>query len=155
MGFSSEQMEPHPRAEDFELAPLTGPGHGSQMSRPPRRGILVTVRPLKRRGVNLTVAERRHAEPVVGELKISRVHDRAAEFQSIAEILNFTEGLDPHLRYFPGRLMCLLNPEILWCDERGMVIYGIERIGGDRSPLVSYWQTWQIAFGKAEPGPPF
>ncbi|HEX7635831.1 MAG TPA: hypothetical protein VF427_11190 [Noviherbaspirillum sp.] len=155
MSFSQEQMEPHPRADELDVAPVAGPGHGAQMSRPPRRGILVTVRPLKRQGVNLTVAERRQAVPVVGELKISRVHDRAAEFQSIAEILNFNEGLDPHLRFFPGRLMCLLNPEILLCDQRGMVIYGIERIGGDRSPLVSYWQTWQIAFGQAESGPPF
>lgn len=155
MGLSAEQMEPHPQPDDLQIAPVGGPGHGAQMSRPPRRGILVTVRRLKRLGVNLSVTERRQAVPVIGELKISRVHDRAAEFQSIAEILSFNEGLDAHLRYFPARLMCLLNPEILWCDERGMVIYGIERIGGTQGPPISYWQTWQVAFGKAELGPPF
>ena len=114
----------------------------------------MTVRRLKERGVNLSVAQRRQATPVVGELKISRVHDRA-EFQSIAEIVNFNDQLDAHLRYFPARLMCLLNPEILWLDERGMVIYGIERLGGIDGPAVAYWQTWQIAFGRVDPGPPF
>jgi len=59
------------------------------------------------------------------------------------------------LRYFPARLMCLLKPEILWLDERGMVIYGIERLGGIDGPAVAYWQTWQIAFGRVDPGPPF
>ncbi|MRT27655.1 hypothetical protein [Herbaspirillum sp. CAH-3] len=116
--------------------------------------MLVTVRCLKSRGVNLTPSERRKIAPTVGELKISRVHDRA-EFHSIAEIVSFNEELDGHLRYFPARLMCLVNPEILWLDERGMVIYGIERLGGIDGPQVSYWQTWQVAFGKAKPEPPF
>ncbi|QBP75418.1 hypothetical protein E2K99_10525 [Herbaspirillum huttiense] len=116
--------------------------------------MLVTVRCLKSRGVNLSASERRKIAPTVGELKISRVHDRA-EFHAIAEIVSFNEELDAHLRYFPARLMCLLNPEILWLDERGMVIYGIERLGGIDGPQVSYWQTWQVAFGKVEAGPPF
>lgn len=147
-------MEPHPQADDLNIPRVSGSGHGAQMYRAPRHGVLVTVRRLKERGVNLSVAQRRQAAPVVGELKISRVHDRA-EFQSIAEIVNFNDQLDAHLRYFPARLMCLLNPEILWLDERGMVIYGIERLGGIDGPAVAYWQTWQIAFGRIDPGPPF
>ena len=154
MTFSQDQMEPHPRADDLNIPPVSGSGHGAQMCRAPRHGVLVTVRRLKERGINLSVAQRRQAAPVVGELKISRVHDRA-EFQSIAEIVSFNDQLDAHLRYFPARLLCLLNPEILWLDERGMVIYGIERLGGIDGPAVAYWQTWQIAFGRVDPGPPF
>jgi len=154
MSFTSDQMEPHPQAEDLNLMPTVG-GHGTGFCRPPRRGVLVTVRCLKKLGVNLSPTERRGVAPVVGELKISRVHDRLAEFHSIAEIVRFNDELDAHLRYFPGRLLCLLNPEILWFDERGMVIYGVERIGGTNSPPAAYWQTWQVAFGKVEPGPPF
>ncbi len=154
VSFTQEQMEPHPKADDLDISPGFGPGHGAQMSKPPRRGVLVTVRCLKSRGVNLSPSERRKIAPTVGELKISRVHDRA-EFHSIAEIVSFNKELDAHLRYFPVRLMCLLNPEILWLDGRGMVIYGIERLGGIDDPQVSYWQTWQVAFGKVEAGPPF
>jgi len=154
MSTNVDEMEPHPLPDDIDLPRSAGPGHGAQMCRPPRHGVLVTVRRLKERGVNLSIVQRRQAAPVVGELKISRVHDRA-EFQSIAEIVNFNDQLDAHLRYFPARLMSLLNPEILWLDERGMVIYGIERLGGIDGPAVAYWQTWQIAFGKVEPGPPF
>lgn len=154
VSFSQEKMEPHPKAEDLDIAPGSGPGHGAQMCRPPRHGVLVTVRCLKSRGVNLSPSERRKITPITGELKISRVSDRA-EFHSIAEIVSFNEELDAHLRYFPARLMCLLNPEILWLDERGMVIYGIERLGGVDGPQTSYWQTWQVAFGKVNAGPPF
>lgn len=114
----------------------------------------MTVRCLKDRGVNLTASERRKIPATIGELKISRVHDRA-EFHSIAEIVSFNKELDAHLRYFPARLLCLLNPEILWLDERGMVIYGIERRGGIDGPQTSYWQTWQVVFGKVGAEPPF
>lgn len=154
MTLSQDHMEPYPQAGDLNISPISGVGHGAQMCRPPRHGVLVTVRCLKSRGVNLSPSERRNITPITGELKISRVHDRA-EFHSIAEIVSFNEELDAHLRYFPARLMCLLNPEIFWLDERGMLIYGIERLGGIDGPQVSYWQTWQVAFGKVEPGPPF
>ncbi|MFJ3316102.1 hypothetical protein ACIPLR_12135 [Herbaspirillum huttiense] len=154
MSYSQEQMEPYPKAEDLDIPPLGGAGHGAQMCKPPRRGVLVTVRCLKSRGVNLSPSERRKVPPITGELKISRVPDRA-EFHSIAEIVSFNQELDAHLRYFPARLMCLLNPEILWLDGRGMVIYGIERLGGIDGPQTSYWQTWQVVFGIAEPAPPF
>jgi len=147
-------MEPHPQADDLDIPRVAHSGHGAQMCRPPRRGVLVTVRCLRDRGVNLSAAERRKLPATVGELKISRVHERA-EFHSIAEIVSFNEELDAHLRYFPSRLMCLLNPEILWLDERGLVIYGIERLGGIDGPQTSYWQTWQVAFGKVAFGPPF
>lgn len=92
---------------------------------------------------------------MIGELKIRQVSERRSEYRSIAEVLDFDHGDSQHLRYFPSRLLVLLNPEILWVDERGMLVYGIERVGGIGSAMVSYWQTWQVVFGIAEPTPPF
>ncbi len=156
MPISHDQMEPHPLPEDVGLRRPDGPGHGAGiMGRPPRRGIVVTVRRLKKGGVNLSVAERRKEPVIVGELKIRRVQDRGLEFQSLAELISFQESLSAHLRFHPIRLLALLNPEIVLVDERGMILYGIERIGGGEGPAVAYWQTWQVAFGKADPGPAF
>lgn len=156
MSISRNQMEPNPLPEDISLRRPDGPGHGAGITvRPPRRGILVTVRRLKKKGVNLSVQERRIEPVVVGELRIYRVVDRAQEFQFVAELVSFNEDLSPHLRFHPMRLLSLLNPEIRLADERGMILYGIERAGGEHEPGVSYWQTWQIAFGKVDPGPPF
>lgn len=156
MSRTVDQTKPHQNANDLNLPHANGPGHGAgAMGRPPRRGVLVTVRCLKRQGVSLSVTERRQAPVIVGELKLRRVHDPHVEHSSVAEILDFNDGLSGHLRYFPSRLLVLLNPEILWLDARGMVIYGIERTGGEVGPSVSHWQTWQVAFGKVDPGPPF
>lgn len=77
MAFSQDQMEPQPQEGDLNIPPVSGSGHGAQMCSAPRHGVLVTVRRLKERGVNLSVVQRRQSVPVVGELKISRVHDRA------------------------------------------------------------------------------
>ena len=156
MSISHDQMEPHPLPEDIGLRQLDGPGHGAgSMGRPPRRGILVTVRRLKHQGVNLSPDERKRAQAVIGELKIRQVNERRSEYRSIAEVLDFDDSDSQHLRYFPSRLLVLLNPEILWVDERGMLVYGIERVGGIGSAMVSYWQTWQVVFGVAQPVPPF
>lgn len=87
--------------------------------------------------------------------KIRHVTERRSEYRSIAELLDFDESDSQHLRYFPSRLLVLLNPEIMWADERGMVVYGIERVGGIDSAMTSYWQTWQVVFGIAQPTPPF
>ncbi|MFS2112747.1 hypothetical protein [Herbaspirillum frisingense] len=99
--------------------------------------------------------ERKRAQAVVGELKIRQVSERRSEYRSIAEVLDFDDSDSQHLRYFPSRLLVLLNPEILWVDERGMLVYGIERVGGIGSAMVSYWQTWQVGFGIVDAGPPF
>lgn len=156
MPISHDKMEPHPLPEDIGLRRPDGPGHGAgSMGRPPRRGILVTVRRLKHRGVNLSPDERKRAQAVIGELKIRQVSERRSEYRSIAEVLDFDGSDSQHLRYFPTRLLVLLNPEILWVDERGMLVYGIERVGGIDSAMVSYWQTWQVVFGVAQPVPPF
>lgn len=156
MPISLEQMDPHPQPEDANLRRPDGPGHGTgSMGRPPRRGILVTVRRLKHQGVNLSPDERKRAQAVIGEFKIRQVSERRSEYRSIAEVLDFDDSHSQHLRYFPSRLLVLLNPEILWADERGMLVYGIERVGGIGSAMVSYWQTWQVVFGVAQPVPPF
>lgn len=155
MSISLDQMDPHPQPEDRDLRRPDGPGHGAgAMGRPPRRGILVTVRRLKHQGVNLSPDERKRAPAVIGELKIRHVTERRSEYRSIAELLDFDESDSQHLRYFPSRLLVLLNPEIMWADERGMVVYGIERVGGIDSAMTSYWQTWQVVFGIAQPTSP-
>jgi hypothetical protein len=119
MPISLDQMDPHPLPEDSNLRRPDGPGHGERsMGHPPRRGILVTVRRLKRAGVNLSVQERREESVLVGELKIRRVHDSGVEFQSMAELVSFQQNLSAHLRFHPIRLLALLNPEILLIDER-------------------------------------
>jgi hypothetical protein len=113
------------------------------------------VRRLKRAGVNLSIQDRRKEPVIVGELKIQRVREFGLEFQFMAELVSFQEHLSAHLRFHPIRLMALLNPAIHLADERGMILYGIERIGGERGASVSYWQTWQVGFGVIDPGPPF
>lgn len=156
MPIGEEQMDAHPLPQDVNLSPPAGPGHGAgSMGCPPRRGILVTVRRLKREGVNLSPDERKRAQAVVGELKIRQVSERRSEYRSIAEVLDFDDHDSQHLKYFPSRLLVLLNPEVIWADERGMLVYGIERVGGIDSEMASYWQTWQVVFGIAEPVPPF
>lgn len=156
MPISHDQMDPHPQPDDIGLPQPERPGHGQgSMGRPPRRGILVSVRRLKHQGVNLSPDERKRTQAVVGELKIRQVSERRSEYRSIAEVLDFDGSDSQQLRYFPRRLLVLLNPEILWVDERGMLVYGIERVGGIDSAMVSYWQTWQVVFGVAQPVPPF
>ncbi|WP_146744901.1 hypothetical protein [Herbaspirillum rubrisubalbicans] len=156
MRHTTEEMEPYPMPEDCNIPRGDGPGHGAgAMGRPPRRGILVTVRRLKKNGVNLSSRERQVSPLVLGELRIFAVQDRSVEFQSMAEVVSFEERLSSHLRFHPTRLIALLNPVIRLADERGMILYGIERLGGEGGPAVSYWQTWQIGFGIVEAGPPF
>lgn len=102
MSLSQEQREPHLKADDLDAPQPAEPGHGAQICLLSGRGVLVTVRCLKNRGVNLSVSDRRKLPATIGELKISRVHDRA-EFHPTTEIVSFNEELGAHLRYFrPG-----------------------------------------------------
>jgi len=51
--------------------------------------------------------------------------------------------------------MCLPNPEILWLDERGIVIYRIERLGRIDGPPTSYWQYMAGCFLESSVGVAF
>lgn len=101
MPISLDQMDPHPQPDDIGLPQPERPGHGQgSMGRPPRRGILVSVRRLKHQGVNLSPDERKRTQAVVGELKIRQVSERRSEYRSIAEVLDF-DGSEPAASIFP------------------------------------------------------
>ena len=150
-----EEMNPDPALAGIWNSDSAGMGHGAgAMGRPPRRGILVSVKLLKKKGVNLDSRERERAPVLVGDLKVYRNHARDLEFQSTADLLQFDATPNSPNRFFPTRIACLVNPEFFAVDERGMIIYGIERQRSDSGELVSYWQTWQVIFGVAPPEPP-
>ena len=149
------QMGLDPSLAGPSAADRRGEGHGAgAMGQPPRRGILVSVKMLKSKGLNLGGRERERAPMIVVDLKIRRVHDRYLEFQSIADLFQFDTTPHSPNRFFPSRLTSLINPEFDAVDERGMIIYGIERGRTEDGGMVSYWQTWQVIFGVAAPESP-
>lgn len=144
----ADQMDPHPDAEDVSLQPLTQ-GHGTAINyHQARRGIEVSVKLLRARGISLTKRERAAAQPIAGELIMGRVHDRTLDYHAYAEVVVFD-------RYqYPSRQAILLNPEIFAADERGLILYGIEKRQVPDGGYAAYWQTWQVIFGTPAPEPP-
>ena len=102
---------------------------------------------LKKRGVSIGKKERAGQSAIVGELLISRVHDRLRDHQAIAEVVRFENY------HFPSRQAVLLDPIVYSADERGMVIQGIEKVQVDGVPA-SFQQVWLVLFGNAPPEPP-
>ena len=144
----AEKMDPHPTPEDLSHGPQTVTGHGMTGSlHGKRRGILVSVKKLKRRGVTLTKRERAAQAPITGELLIERVHNRELDHQAIAEVVRFEHY------HFPARQAVLCNPVVFTADERGMVIHGIEKVEVDGA-WASFQQVWLVLFGQAPQEPP-
>lgn len=148
MPISLDQMEPHPLPEDLRPGPLLVTGHGTMGSlHGTRRGIVVSVKKLKRHGITLTKRERVAQAPIVGGLLIERVHDREADHQSIAKVVRFEHY------HFPSPQASLCNPVVFAADERGMVIQGIEKIEVNDA-WTSFQQVWLVIFGTSAPEPP-
>lgn len=143
-----DQMDPYPLPEDLNPGPQQVMGHGIAGGlHGTRRGILVSVKKLKKNGITLSKQERAAQAPIVGELLIERVHGRELDYQSIAKVVRFEHY------HFPSRQASICNPVVFAADERGMVIQGIEKVEVNGA-WASFQQVWLVLFGEAPLEPP-
>jgi hypothetical protein len=100
--------------------------------------VLFAVTLMRHRGIAVPPRERRHAVPIVGDLRVEYWTDEV-----VHRPVRVARLLDPRSPLAPDRVPPLRDVCLLWMASGGFTLSGVERLE-ERGQCVDYAQAWLV-----------